>query len=374
MTTENILTLITTVEELRYYLVQAMKLEHATIPPYLTALYSLKPGTNLEAFHIIRQVAVEEMLHLTLVANVLNAVGGDIENTLTADDFVPKYPTFLPTGATDFQVPLSKFSRETVETFRQIERSKDVPPNTPLVKSRSFQKVEQVVLSILGLDRSYTFETIGLFYAEIIRGLNALATEYKQKGKNLFCGDPKRQITPEYYYSGGGDIIPVTDLNSAIRALRVIQEQGEGSRVATIYDAERELAHDFRFEQLAIGQYYVVDKDDPVKSDQPHHPTGEKFTVDWNAVYPIKDNAQLSDYPEGSELHTAALKFQTAYKDFLGDLEKAFNGHPEDLIPAVGTMFRLKEYVNQLVRNPIPGMNGVHAAPIFPQPPIQPKI
>jgi hypothetical protein len=87
-----------------------MKLEHATIPPYLTALYSLKPGTNLEAFHIIRQVAVEEMLHLTLVANVLNAVGGEIEKTLTADDFVPKYPTFLPTGATDFQVSLSKFS------------------------------------------------------------------------------------------------------------------------------------------------------------------------------------------------------------------------------------------------------------------------
>ncbi|MFM6195333.1 MAG: ferritin-like domain-containing protein, partial [Planktothrix sp.] len=68
--TTDALTLITTVDELRYYLKEAMKLEHATIPPYITALYSLKPGTNLEAFHIIRQVAVEEMLHLTLVANV----------------------------------------------------------------------------------------------------------------------------------------------------------------------------------------------------------------------------------------------------------------------------------------------------------------
>jgi len=369
MTTDK-LTLITTVEELRYYLVQALKLEHATIPPYLTALYSLKPGKNLEAFHIIRQVAVEEMLHLTLVANVLNAVGGEIKSTLTAPDFVPKYPTFLPTGETDFKVPLSKFSDKTVETFRQIERSKEVPEYTPLVKSREYQKIEQQLLSVMGFDQSYTFETIGLFYAEIIRGLNALYAEYKKAGKNLFSGDPKRQITPEYYYSGGGNIIPVTDLRSAIKALRVIQEQGEGSRVETIYDAERELSHDFRFHQLLVGQYYVVDKDDPEKSDRPHHPTGEKFKVEWEEVYPIKENATLEDYPDGSEVHTAALNFRSAYSQFLGDLEKAFNGYPEDLIPAVGTMFRLKEYANQLVRNPIPGnKDGLHAAPIFPEPP-----
>ena len=57
--------LIATVEDLHYYLKQAMVIEHATLPPYLTALYSLKPGSNLEAFHIIRDIDVEEMLHLT---------------------------------------------------------------------------------------------------------------------------------------------------------------------------------------------------------------------------------------------------------------------------------------------------------------------
>jgi hypothetical protein len=79
MTTDDDYKLITEVGHLHYYLRQALKLEHATIPPYITALYSLKPGKNLEAFHIIRAVAVEEMLHLTLVANVLNAVGGVIK-------------------------------------------------------------------------------------------------------------------------------------------------------------------------------------------------------------------------------------------------------------------------------------------------------
>ncbi|MEA5498083.1 ferritin-like domain-containing protein [Limnoraphis robusta] len=71
------LRLIKTVEDLHYYLIHGMMIEHATFPPYITALYSLKPGSNLEAFHVIRAVAVEEMLHLTLVANVFNAVGGD---------------------------------------------------------------------------------------------------------------------------------------------------------------------------------------------------------------------------------------------------------------------------------------------------------
>lgn len=355
----NSLKLITTVERLHYYLIQAMKIEHATIPPYMTALYSLKPGTNLEAFHIIRAVAVEEMLHLTLVANVFNAVGGNIKSTLTAPDFIPKYPTHLPTGSTDFQVSLSKFSKETVQTFRNIERSKEVQEGEALVDSRTQQ---EYLLEVLGYDPTKTFYSIGLFYAEIIRGLYAL---HKEMGDALFCGDPNRQITPEYYYNGGGDIIPVTDLRSAIRALKVIQDQGEGSRTATIYDAERELAHYYRFQQLQLQQYYVINKDDPTLSDKPDAPTGKTFTVDWDAVYPIKENAKLSDYPEGSELHTAALKFQSAYSNFLAEIEYAFDGHPENLIPAVGGMFRLKEQANSLIRNPIPGMQGVNAAPIF---------
>ncbi|MBW4638254.1 MAG: ferritin-like protein [Gloeocapsa sp. UFS-A4-WI-NPMV-4B04] len=361
----NDLRLIKTVDNLKNYLIAAMKIEHATIPPYMTALYSIKPGTNLEAFHIIRGVAVEEMLHLTLVANVYNAVGGTFEpNTaLLAPDFIPKYPSYLPTGSTDFQVGLGKFSQETVETFRKIERSQHVKEDEPLVASRA---LEEYLFDIIGYQPNRSFYTIGLFYTEIIRGLFALDKEYQQKGENLFCGDPKRQITPEYYYNGGGDIIPVTDIDSAIRALTVIQEQGEGSTNDRIFDAERELAHDYRFQQILLGQYYVIDKDDPTtKSDQPNQPTGKHFTVDWDSVYPIKENAALSDYPDGSEVRQAALDFQSAYSEFLTKIQYSFDGHPEHLIPAVGGMFRLKEQANTLMRNPIPGTPGVNAAPIF---------
>lgn len=361
MTTNQGLKLITTVEELHYYLKLALVLEHATIPPYITALYSMHPGKNLEAFHIIRAVAVEEMLHLTLIANLFNAVGGKMKKTLTDPNFVQTYPTYLPTGATDFKVGLNKFSPEAIDTFMKIERAEEVEDDKPLVVSRPVQE-QYNFLTILDGKPSDTFYSIGLFYAEIIRGLYAL---HKEMGDALFCGDRSRQITPEYYYNGGGDIIPVTDLRSAIRALKLIQEQGEGARSGTIYDAERELGHYYRFQQIKLGQYYVVDKDDPENSDRPDHPTGGKFTVDWDAVYPMKSNPHLSDYPEDSEIYPAAKQFYAAYRKFLGDLEKAFDGNPQELIPAVGGMFKLKESATALIRNPIPGMPGVNAAPIF---------
>ncbi|MBD3907272.1 ferritin-like protein, partial [Chryseobacterium muglaense] len=53
----------------------AMSLEALTIPPYLTAYWSIKdsPTTNdnQEAKKIIHSVAMEEMLHMMSVGNIL---------------------------------------------------------------------------------------------------------------------------------------------------------------------------------------------------------------------------------------------------------------------------------------------------------------
>ena len=103
---------IATVEDLQAYLQVALQLEHATIPPYLTALYSMHPSTNADAYRVIRVVAVEEMLHLTLAANLLNAVGGTPD--LNVDGFVPIYPCHLPDGEEDFEVGTRAFSRDAV--------------------------------------------------------------------------------------------------------------------------------------------------------------------------------------------------------------------------------------------------------------------
>ena len=364
--------LITTVEDLHYYLIKAMVIEHATLPPYLTALYSLKPGSNLEAFQVIRSIAVEEMLHLTLAANVFNAVGGDITGVLRNPDFIPSYPTLLPTNPKpedSFYVDLRKFDQDTLQTFLNIERAEHVAEDKPLVASRPAQIAKHRILEFLGREEDIRYYSIGAFYTEIIRGIRALDKEYRKRGENLFIGDPNKQITPEYYYDGAGDIVTVTDLDSAIDAMYVIQTQGEGSGSETIYDSEKELCHYYRFQQLQLGKYYVIDKNDPRSSDLPDNPTGAEFTVDWDAVYPVMDNITLSklrNYCEpDSELYLHALEFQQAYSNFLAEIEDSFNGNPEKLLPAVGSMFRLKELATSLIRNPIPGLDGVHAGPIY---------
>lgn len=343
-------TRITTVERLREYLRAAMQLEHATIPPYLSALYSIRPGTNSDAYHVIRVVAVEEMLHLTLAANMLNAVGGSPD--LTAPGFVPEFPAYLPDGETDFQVSLRRFSRECVQNFIQIERPREAPDEQRRLVHCKAPKARQ--LAVAPDEPSMQYYSIGEFYAEIGRGFRYL---HKDLGEALFSGDPARQVTKDYFYSGGGAITTVTDLASAEAAIRLIAEQGEGLG-GRIYDEQRELAHYYRFEQLLLGRYYLG-------GDQPGQPSGPALSVDWDSSYPIKQNAHLADYPDGSELRDAAVAFNRAYAEFLGLLTDAFTGQPDLLIKAVTVMFQLRDLMTQLIHNPIPGMDGVHAAPTF---------
>jgi Ferritin-like len=342
---------IQSIGDLKDYLYAAMQIEHATIPPYLTALYSIHPLTNSDATHILRVVVVEEMLHLTLAANILNAIGGRPD--LTAPGFVPKYPAYLPDGEDDFMVDLQPFSECAIETFLKIERPRMAPSDDKRVVPRGAAR--SMSLARVPGEPGMHFYSIGEFYEEIIRGLHHL---HKTIGDALFTGESSRQVTPEYYYSGGGEVFPVDDLDSAVRAVRAIIEQGEGKDFG-IYTSEGELAHDFRFEQLKAGKYYQPG--DKI----PGYPTGPPVQVDWNAVHSIKKNPRLIHYPEGSELRVAAEAFNQEYAEFLALLTRAFNGRPDLLLEGVPKMFQLRNRITQLMHNPIPGMQGVYAAPTF---------
>lgn len=340
---------ITTLKDLHHYLHIAMQLEHATIPPYLLALYSIHPGTNTDATHIIRTVVVEEMLHLTLAANILNAVGGTPD--LTTPDFVPSYPTPLPDGEKDFKVDLRRFSRDAVETFLKIERPGEAPHEDARVVRRSGP---QSIVSKPLEDNQLHYYSIGEFYAEIAHGINYLTEDM---GENrLFTGNESKQVTSEYYYSGGGELMPVQDRESACAAIDLISGQGEGLG-GEIYNKEHELAHYYRFEQLKLGRYYQP-------GDRAGDPSGPPLNVDWDAVYPIETNPRIKDYDD-PELYQAAVSFNQSYAQFLATLTKAFNGEPHLLLDAVPQMFRLREKITRLIHNPIPGKRGVNAAPTF---------
>lgn len=418
-------TIIENIEQLREYLQAAIQLEHATIPPYLTTAYTADYEKNKPSVDIITIVAKEEMLHLTMAANLLNAIGGCPD--LKAPDFVPAYPAYLPTGQDDFDVGIVRFSSEAIETFLDIERPTSLQPEhgkvvqhiqkTVVLKGQRLDdsKLQNgqpfVPITKVG-DAHYELhydiaviphheltakrriiseggesliprvpskprmraageprqeEHIELHYwniGEFYRAIHLGFVELTQKmgERELFCGDPARQIPPMKYW-GGGQLMAITDLNSALAAVDLIAGQGEGSS-NRVYDEGGELAHYYRFDQIRKQQYYR----DPNKDgdgDEPGFPQGGIFPVDMDAVWPIKANAKVADYQGHPELMERALLFNGQYKRFLEKLHEAFNGKPEMLGQEFHREMReLGVTMCKLVRNPIPGTHE-YAAPTF---------
>ena len=344
---------ITTREALHEQLYKALQLEHSTIPPYLTALYSIKPDTNRNCSLILREVVVEEMLHLAIAANVLNAVGG--RPNLTRPGFVANYPAPLSDGEDDFEVELRPFSEDLIKIFLQIERPAMAEGQPKLTAKRA--GVVSPMLPTPPGRPDCRYYSIGEFYKAILDGLAYLEDEARAAGKTIFVGDPHRQVTSSAYYSAGGRLPVVTDLESATKAIRFIIGQGEGE-LQGVHDDDGELAHYYQFDQISRGRKYLP-------GDRPHAPSGVTFKVDYDDAYPVKPNIKLADYPPGSELLHAARSFNEAYATFLAFLTTAFNGHPELMLEtAVPDMFRFRDWINILVRNPLPGTE-FHAGPTF---------
>ena len=363
---------VANIAQLHKLLRRALLIEHSTIPPYLTALYSIRDGTNVESVNIIRGVLVEEMLHMILAANVLNAVGG--EPAVNDPRFIPTYPLDLTdvlqpntddedskvlkylaaraeAAETDESIPdndvriqILKFSKKAIDIFIGIETPEPVPPPKP----------------------GGPITTIGQFYTLIIHGMERLEAEARREGGTIFTDDPARlarQIGPEHYYGSGGGAFMVTNLERARAALGEIICQGEGFK-EICYDQSvdlgeyEELGHYFRFKQIREGRYYA-------EGDKPgDKPTGPPLKVDWNAVYDMKPNPKLRDFKGDPGLESLGRSFNETYLRLLDQIQRAFTGEPEALQDAVVTMFDLKYTAGGLLRVPLGG--GPHTAgPIF---------
>lgn len=326
---------ITTIIQLRKVLQTALEVEHSTIPPYLCALYSIKEGANQEAANLIRSVVMEEMLHMILVANVLNAIGGKPD--LTHAGFIPKYPTYLRHSNRAFVISLEKFSRASVATFMKIEKP---------------QKLGAPV-------EANQYETLGQLYGAIIRAL-----KYRFDKEKYFDGDVRKQVTPDSYYGGGGRPVKVTSPRSARLALHIVTDQGEGIK-QTISDGDKQIfggseeyAHYFRFNEIYRGRYYKPD-DTPQTG-----PRGTTLPVDWEAVYNMRPNPKLAYYPKGSEVWVKSIQFCRTYRTLLKVLQDALNGEPQKLMEAVAVMYELKHKAVSLMKLPI-GEDGMTAGPSF---------
>ena len=330
--------MIDTPKSLREHLQTAIEIEWSTIPPYLCALWSLGGEHNREAAACIRDVVMEEMLHLTLAANVLNALGGEpvIDGTT-----VPRYPASLPHSDRSFTVSLQRFCPEALETFRCIERPALIgaPPQ----------------------DDDYA--TIAQFYEAIMEAVDRIGAD-----PAVWTGHASRQVVPNtHYYGGGGDAIRVRGRESALEALTLIVEEGEGF-AGSVFDGDHEilgeaeeLAHYFRFDELARGRRYV-------RGDTPSSgPSGPPIMVDYDAVLPMRPDPRVDDHPRGSELRAMAEECDATYARLLDGLQAAFTGAPGRLEASVRDMWALEYQAVALMHVPL-GEDGETAGPPFTPP------
>jgi len=256
-------------EHLWYLLAEAGQVEHLIMCQYLYASFSLKAGpedglTADQAAAVARWrdlltgIAIEEMLHLALVFNVMTAIGA--APPLSRPNF-PRSSEDLP-GAVQFR--LLPFGTEALTHFLYLERPEGmervdaagfvpaVPPREPVEPGEA-------------ISRAQDFGTVGHLYRGIEQGLAALAGRFGERG--LFVGPRRTQATPELFR--WPQLVTVHDLASATAAINEIIEQGEGAR------GDWQAAHYGRF--LGIwDEYTELKKADP--AFEPAFPVIPAFT------------------------------------------------------------------------------------------------
>jgi hypothetical protein len=219
----------------------ALQLEFATIPPYLAAAFSLT--ANRKIYQLILRVAVEEMLHMTAVANLMNAIG-IAPNVVAA---VPNYPYDLTVLDPPLRLDLRSFSFDLVEKlFMSIEAPEErVEFPAALVEVRP--------------------RTIGQFYAGIIEIIerdtipdlfkNAVRDAYKQRTVTPIFG-PIAYINNQdtHTYPLKADIdFSITDSASAVQHLSWVVDQGEGEAHYDPLATEGLPGHHYRFESILMA-------------------------------------------------------------------------------------------------------------------------
>lgn len=304
---------------------KAIELELSTIPPYLTAYFSIKPNTNKVAAEIIRSVLMEEMLHMALAGNILNSIGGKV---VLNKENIPKYPLRMKFDNHEFKnrefdINLCSFSKDCLEIFLAIELPEFVDG---IAKLKTKTEIPAY--------------TIGEFYYDILNDLIEVSNEIGEE--KLFIGNIESQLSEQYYWHGGGKIIKVNNIKSATEAINLIVEQGEGTSTAKI-DLSN-LPHYFRFNELFHEKHYL-------ESDSANTPpTGKSILIDYSEVYNTKPNCTSSDFRNQLNLKSLNDMFNLNYTSMLSQIEEGFNGNPKVFYSAImNSMHQLTEIARNMM-------------------------
>lgn len=261
-------------EQLFHLLAEAAEIEHTLMCSYLFAAFSLRTNDpsleqDTQALlcrwrEVIMSVAIDEMVHLLLVANLTIAIGG--RPWFGRPNF-PVAPGYFPSGVS---VRLTRFSPETLDHFIFLERPQgtDLPDGDGFVHGEAYDR-EEAYHGLMPSVQDYL--TVGRLY-EALR-VNLVASVKRLGEAKVFIGPVAGQVAPDVIELEG--VSTVGDLASAVAAIETIVEQGEGS------PGDRADSHYQRF--LAIrAEYQALVERDPT----------------FDPAWPVADNPVMRRPPE----------------------------------------------------------------------------
>lgn len=347
----------------------AIRLELSTIPVYLYALYSLDEAKNGEIANRLRSVVKEEMLHMTLACNVLNALAGEPLSPVIYDPVKlppPTYPGPLPGGVeAQLTVHLAPFSMGRcgqIETFLTIEEPEGA-----------------LIFPVLGApEAAGEPKSIGQFYSTIRYTLERLDEAFKNPGDGVFIGDPKspqqqRQVDPTQWRGDFPGI--VKDLDTAKESINTIIDQGEGTTQGTQSsplegDKSEDFAHYYRFQEIKQGKKLIKnpyaqqdweslpDQLKYVYAGKDDASNGEDINFDSTGVYRVLTDPTVEGYRDDTSAQFACKNFNYAYTNLLQTLEQGFGGDPSQIWSAINMMDNLENMAKAMMSGKDSSLTG----------------
>jgi len=273
------------------HLQTALEIEYSTVPIYLYTYYSInripltfpagmsaarveeiKTFAN-EAGALLMSVAVEEMLHMSLAANLIRALGGMPDLNLYSKPSTC-YPTPLPHHNPSFnpdpdakgllKIPLSRFSELQLGYFLAIEypeKEHATPQGANWDTIGQFYDYIRDRLVKETTDADYGQVDFQLGSGKGYYSPNTIDTLYPNKAnwesQPVNWNDPSARGARAAMFTNArdsGGLIAIHDKASALRAIDTICTQGEGSSSDPTHEHDdprhKEDTHWYKFNQL----------------------------------------------------------------------------------------------------------------------------
>lgn len=311
----------TNIQEAQDQLQIAIGVEYGTLPPYLYAMFSIPPGENVAAAQLIKSVLMQEMVHMCLASNILNALGGN--PVLTPPTYPGELPGHIGPDGKALTVSLLPFSEAAMQQGMNIEQP-EAAPDFPIVERELALEAPAV--------------TIGQFYAALDAFLATLDPSDWQTGRN--------QIDDSQFLTG--QLFAVNTYADAHQAISIIVSEGEGTGDNPL-DFADEAAHYYRFGEMFYNKVLTKIPEDPGYQWGP-----EPLGVDWDQVFPAIADPQTHDFSsDPPEAQQAQAACNAAYSQMVDGLQSAMTGQSDQLGVAVRAMFDLRMAAQVALRTPL---------------------